>query len=300
MAAILAPTDAALGQAVVNNPRVPVRIRQSLNIESGLNDGIALPIILILISIAGIEDNDKTASYWIKFTAFQVILGPIAGIAVGYIGGKLVTWSSKKDWMSREFQDISALGLSLLAFSVAELIGGNGFIAAFAAGLTIGNISKSICSCLYEFGEAEGQLLTLITFMIFGAFMVLPELGNLNWQIVIYAVLSLTLIRMIPVAISLFGLRLKVPTILFMGWFGPRGIASILFALLLIEESGIANGNEIFSVIIMTVFLSVFAHGITSVPLSEWYAKKIEEFKHARKEIPEHVKEMPTRIKWKE
>ena len=221
LAAILAPTDAALGQAVVSNPRVPVRIRQSLNIESGLNAGIALPLILILISIAGIEDNDKTASYWIKFSAFQIILGPLAGICIGYVGGKMVEWSSKKDWMSREFQDISVLGLSLLAFSVAELIGGNGFIAAFTAGLTLGNTSKSVCSCLYEFGEAEGQLLTLITFMIFGAFMVLPELSNLNWQIVLYGVLSLTIIRMIPVAISLIGLRLKFPTIFFIGWFGP-------------------------------------------------------------------------------
>ena len=302
LAAILAPTDAALGQAVVSNPRVPVRIRQSLNIESGLNDGIALPLILILISIAGIEDNDKTASYWIKFSAFQIILGPLAGICIGYVGGKMVEWSSKKDWMSREFQDISVLGLSLLAFSVAELIGGNGFIAAFTAGLTLGNTSKSVCSCLYEFGEAEGQLLTLITFMIFGAFMVLPELSNLNWQIVLYGVLSLTIIRMIPVAISLIGLRLKFPTIFFIGWFGPRGIASILFALLILEESGITNGNEIFAVIMITVLFSIFAHGITSVPLSAWYAKKLEELKHSKEEIPEHAKvtEMPTRIKWKD
>jgi len=301
LAAILAPTDAALGQAVVSNPRVPVRIRQSLNIESGLNDGIALPVILILISIAGIEDNDKTTSYWIKFTASQVILGPIAGICIGYFGGKLIEWSSKKDWMSREFQDISALGLSLLAFSVAELIGGNGFIAAFTAGLTLGNTSKTVCACLYEFGEAEGQLLTLITFMIFGAFMVLPELSNINWQIILYGALSLTMIRMIPVALSLIGVGLKLPTMLFLGWFGPRGIASILFALLILEESGITNGNEIFSVIMVTVLFSVFTHGLTSVPLSNWYARKIERLKHTQKEIPEHinVKEMPTRIRWK-
>jgi len=299
LAAILAPTDAALGQAVVSNPRVPVRIRQSLNIESGLNDGIALPIILILISITGAEEHRQSASFWFKFSAYQVILGPLVGIIVGYCGGKLVALSSRKNWMSREFQDISSLGLSLLAFSAAELIGGNGFISAFTAGLTIGNTSRSICACLYEFGEAEGQLLTLITFMIFGAFMVLPELSGINWRIALYAVLSLTVIRMIPVAISLIGLRLRLPTILFLGWFGPRGIASILFALLLVEESNITHGNEIFSVVMITVLFSVFAHGITSVPGSNLYAGIIERLKHPKKEMPEHleVKEMPTKIR---
>jgi len=301
LAAILAPTDAALGQAVVSNPRVPVRIRQSLNIESGLNDGIALPVVLILLSIAGIEDNDKTSSYWIRFAAYQVILGPVAGICVGYLGGKLVVWSSKRDWMSREFQDISALGLSLLAYSAAELIGGNGFIAAFTSGLTLSYTSKTACESLSEFGDTEGQLLTLITFMIFGAFMVLPELGSLNWQIVIYGVLSLTIIRMVPVALSLTGLGLKPPTILFIGWFGPRGIASILFALLILEESGITHGNEIFTIIMITVLFSVFAHGLTSYPVSELYARKFEKLKDIQKTMVEHqtVKEMPTRIKWK-
>ncbi len=300
LAAILAPTDAALGQAVVSNPRVPVRIRQSLNIESGLNDGIVLPMILILISITGAEEQRQSASFWIKFSAYQVILGPIVGIFVGYVGGKLVELSSRKNWMSREFQDISALGLSLLAFSAAELIGGNGFISAFTAGLTLGNTARSICRCLYEFGETEGQLLTLITFMIFGAFMILPELSGLNWRIVLYAVLSLTVIRMIPVALSMIGLRLRFSTILFLGWFGPRGIASILFALLLLEESNIPHGSEIFTVVMITVLFSVFAHGITSVPGANLYAGAIEKLKHAGKEMPEHadVKEMPTKISW--
>ena len=137
--------------------------------------------------------------------------------------------------------------------------------------------------------------------MIFGAFMVLPELENLNWQTVIYVILSLTIIRMIPVALSLIGLGLRLPTILYLGWFGPRGIASILFALLILDESGITHGNEIFSVIMITVFFSVFAHGLTSVPLSDRYAGKIEKLKIIQKEMPEHqsVNEMPTRIKWK-
>ena len=171
LAAILAPTDAALGQAVVNSPRLPVRIRQALNVESGLNDGLVLPIVLVFLSLAAGQYEKETAE-WLRFAFLQVSLGPLAGIVVGLVGGKLVMWGQRTEWMNHSFQDLSSLGLSLLAYASAELIGGNGFIAAFCAGLTLGNTARSICSCLYEFAEAEGQLLTLLVFMVFGAIMV--------------------------------------------------------------------------------------------------------------------------------
>lgn len=301
LAAMLAPTDAALGQAVVSIQEVPVRIRQALNVESGLNDGIALPVFLLFLSFAGAAEQVAPTSYWIRFAALQLILGPLVGIAVGYFGGKLVERGSRTGWINRSFQDLSALGLSLLAFAVAELVGGNGFIAAFTAGLTLGNTSRAICSCLYEFAEAEGQLLTLLIFTVFGAVMVPLALEHVGWRVIGYAVVSLTIIRMIPAAMSLIGARLQPDTVLFLGWFGPRGIATILFALLMLERAALSGGEQILVVAMTTVLLSVFAHGITAYPLAKWYAARAEEMgeEPGMAEL-EQVSEMPVRISYAE
>jgi NhaP-type Na+/H+ or K+/H+ antiporter len=298
LAAILAPTDAALGQAVVSSERVPVRIRQALNVESGLNDGIALPVILILLSIAGAAEHSQNVIYWIQFAALQVILGPLVGIGVGYFGGKLIERAARIGWINHAFQDLSALGLSLLAFAGAELIGGNGFIAAFCAGLTLGNCSRAICTCLYEFAEAEGQLLTLLIFMVFGALMLPMTLDHFSWVVLAYGVLSLTLIRIVPVVISLVGAGLRWQTVSFLGWFGPRGIASILFALLVVEESGLPGREQILIVVMATVVLSVFAHGVTAYPGAKWYERQVAKIKPEKKDVAEHrdVTEMPVRL----
>jgi NhaP-type Na+/H+ or K+/H+ antiporter len=294
LAAILAPTDAALGQAVVNSPKLPVRIRQTLNVESGLNDGLVLPVVLIFLSFA-IGQQDKDTGQWLWFVSKQVCLGPLAGLVVGYVGGKLVMWGQRTQWMNHSFQDLSSLGLSLLAFASAELIGGNGFIAAFCAGLALGNTARSVCTCLYEFAEAEGQLLTLLVFMVFGAIMVPDALEHFHWSHALYAVLSLTIIRMLPVAVSMLGIRLKWVTVFFLGWFGPRGIASILYVLLLLEESTVPGKDVILSVVMTTVLLSVFAHGITAFSGSKWYAQYAQA---ADSKAAEHqqVEEMPVRI----
>ena len=297
LAAVLAPTDAALGQAVINSPAVPVRIRQALNVESGLNDGIVLPVVLILLSVAGATEHQGTAGFWLRFTAIQLVVGPLVGVAVGYIGGKLVEHGSHTGWINRSFQQLSALGLSLLAFAGAGILGGNGFLAAFCAGLALGNCSRSICSCLYEFAEAEGQLLSLLVFMIFGAVMVPEALAHLSWFVLFYALLSLSLVRMVPVAVSMLGAKLRGETVLFLGWFGPRGLASILFAFLVVEQSNIAGREEVLVIVVTTVLLSVFAHGITALPLANWYAARAETMKD-EPDIEEHVvvAEMPVRL----
>ena len=276
LAAILAPTDAALGQVVVNSPKLPVRIRQTLNVESGLNDGLALPVVLIFLALAA-GQQDKEAGEWLWFAARQVSLGPLAGIVVGLLGGKLVMWGQRTGWMNHTFQDLSSLGLSLLAYASAELIGGNGFIAAFCAGLMLGNTARSICTCLYEFAEAEGQLLTLLVFMVFGAIMVPDALEDLSWLHVLYAVLSLTVIRMLPVAVSMLGSRLRWVTVFFLGWFGPRGIASILYVLLLLEGSSVPGRDVILSVVMTTALLSVFVHGLSVFSGIRWYAAYTEQ-----------------------
>ena len=297
VAAILAPTDAALGQTVVSNPRVPARIRQALNVESGLNDGLALPMVLVFLAMAGTAEDPDRVGFWANFTAKQIVLGPLVGVGVGYLGGRLVHLGTRTEWMTHSFQQLSALALSLLAFALAELVGGNGFIAAFTAGLTIGNTSRQVCGCLYEFAEAEGQLLALLTFMVFGGMMVWPTLEHLNWLIVAYGVLSLAVVRMLAVGLSLIGAGLQGDTLLFLGWFGPRGLASIVFGLLALERANIDGREEIFAIVIATVLLSVFAHGVTALPGTNWYAARAEEMK-AEPDMAEFVPvtEMPVRI----
>ncbi|MFB6276346.1 MAG: cation:proton antiporter [Halothece sp.] len=298
LATILAPTDAALSQAVVNSSRVPVCIRQAINVESGLNDGICLPILLIFLSLAGIIERTDTAAFWLTFTAKQILLGPVIGIAIGYIGGWLITESVKYQGINRTFENLSVIGLSLLAYSCAELIGGNGLIAAFCAGLTLGNTAPSICQCLHEFGEAEGQLLILVIFLIYGSTMVFPALSAINWEIVLYAVASLTLVRLLGVAISVYGLGLKPVTILFVGWFGPRGVASVLYGLLVLEREAVQAQEVIFPVMVITVLLSVFAHGLTAFPASQWYAKHMERADADQPELAS-VEELPVRLPWR-
>ena len=293
LAIILAPTDAALGQAVVGSPLVPVRIRQALNVESGLNDGLVLPLLLIALSVASATSKVVDPAYWIQYTAMQLVLGPLVGIGVGYLGGLLVATASRNEWMDHAFQDLAALGLSVLSFSLAHLVGGNGFIAAFCAGLTLGNLSRPICASLYEFVEAEGQLLTLIVFMVFGAVLVPESVAFFDGTSLLYAALSLTVVRGLPVALSLVGARLHLSTVLFLGWFGPRGLASVLFALLVLEDSLLSDREAIMGVVMMTVLLSVFAHGLTAFPGVHWYSKRME-----RGEKIEHreVGEMPVRF----
>jgi len=294
LAVILAPTDAALGQAVVSSPQVPVRIRQALNVESGLNDGMALPILLFCLSLAGMTEHSGPASHWLGFAAKQLVLGPLAGVAVGWVGGRAIVWSHRRGWIDPSYQQLAAIGLALLSFALAEAIGGNGFIAAFCAGLVMGNSARSICGPLHEFAEAEGQLLTLLTFMLFGAAMVVPSLEVIGWQGVVYGALSLSLIRLVPVAIRLIGLDLRPSTVLFLGWFGPRGLASILYALLMVEEAELAGGDKIFAITMVTVLISVVAHGVTAVPASRRYASSVEAMEN---ETPErqNVAEMPLR-----
>lgn len=275
----------------------PVRIRQALNVESGLNDGIALPFLLIFLSAATASASlVEDATYWLVFTANQIVLGPVVGIAVGYLGAKLLQSANRAGWINEVFLKLAAVGLALIGFGAAELLHGNGFIAAFAAGLMMGNVARDICPKLYQFGEVEGQLLALLTFMIFGGLMVPEWLGSVTWTTMIYALLSLTLIRALPVAVSLVGLKLQAVTVLFLGWFGPRGIASILYALLILEESTILPTETLLPTVTLTVLFSVFLHGLTAHPGAIAYAAALGSMPET--ELPEHeeIVEMPLRL----
>lgn len=292
LAAILAPTDAALGQAVVSAHAVPVRIRQAINVESGLNDGIALPAVLLFAALAS-SSHGTDSNNWVLFAILQVTLGPLAGVFIGYFGGKLLDTAVEKGWVTNSFQGIGVLSLAFFTFSIAELVGGNGFIACFVGGLVFGNTIKHPCKFLFEFMEGDGELLILITFLIFGLTMLPAGIELLNPMYLLYALLSLTVIRMLPIAISLIGTGVRLPTHLFLGWFGPRGLASILFVLLILEESEIMYGTEILTVTVITVVLSAFLHGISAAPLANLYSKLVSSMGECQEIKP--VCEIPLR-----
>jgi NhaP-type Na+/H+ or K+/H+ antiporter len=273
---VLAPTDAALGQAVVNNPRVPLRVRQALNVEAGLNDGLSVPFLALFLTLAVAEEELQPASYWIRFALEQIGFGVLVGIGVGLGGGWLVSQASRRGWMTDSFQRLALLALALIAWALADQIGGNGFIAAFVGGLAVGPTVEHVGERLIRFTDAEGQLLNLSVFFIFGV-LVIGLKGSLSWEVALYALLSLTVIRLLPVALSLLGTHLRVVSVLFMGWFGPRGLASIVLGLIVVAEAPtLAGREEIELVVALTVLLSVLLHGLTAAPLSAAYARRVE------------------------
>lgn len=271
LAALLAPTDAALGQAVVSAKAVPVRIRQAINVESGLNDGLALPAVLLFAALASVQHEATEASEWVRFVLLQLTLGPLIGVIVGLIGTRMLDSAIDRGRVNASFQGIGILSLAIFIYVVAELAGGNGFIAAFIGGMVFGNTIRHPCTYLFEFMESEGQLLMLIAFLVFGAVLLPEGLEHANLIIVFYAVLSLTAIRMIPIALSLVGADLGSATKLFLGWFGPRGLASILFVLLILEESQVPHRDEILATTVITVALSAILHGVSAAPLAKRY-----------------------------
>ncbi len=274
MAFLLSPTDAALGKVVITSTLIPGKIRHAINVESGLNDGIALPPILIcMAALSETPGAHAEVHYWIFFTLKQLILGPLIGAAVGWFGGRLVDKASQAGWMNDTFQRLSSLALAIIAFSLAEMVHGNGFIATFFAGLFLGTHTPQIRERLQAFGEAEGEALELFIFLLFGMILVPVAIPFWNLTTWIYALLSLTVIRMVPVGISLMGSGLSWKSVGFIGWFGPRGIASILYLLVVLIHLGVKGYEQIMSVVVLTILLSVFLHGLSALPLSKTYRK---------------------------
>ncbi len=275
LAVILSPTDAALGLAVVTSKIVPLKIRQTINVESGLNDGLALPPLLICMAVlSGVSAEESETSYWVMFTVKQFIYGPLIGGLVGWAGGYLIDKFSGKAWMNHTFQSLSSVTIALLSFALAEMAGGNGFIAAFFAGMFLGTKTEAIRERIHEYGEATSQALMGFIFLLLGLFAIPLTFPYWTTSSLIYALLSLTVIRMLPVALSLLGTGLSWGTIGFIGWFGPRGIASVLYMFMVLIEFGPKGIEPVIAVITLTVFLSVFLHGITAVPFSKFFKKE--------------------------
>ncbi|MFT4708502.1 MAG: NhaP-type Na+/H+ or K+/H+ antiporter [Reinekea sp.] len=275
-AAILAPTDAALGQAVVTNEAVPIRPRRALTVESGLNDGLALPAVLFFAALAAASEAQDSAE-WLIYGAKQILLGPLAGAIVGFIGGWAFLRAKSAGSTSDIYEGVGALALAGSAYLGAVLIGGNGFISAFVAGLAFGMVIKGACKFVYEFTESEGQLLTWSAFFLLGATLVPDAIVHLTLPMLGLILVSLFIVRPLAIWVSLFGTDAHGTTKMFFGWFGPRGLATALFALLAMENLPHALGQDILHLAINAVWISAILHGVTAAPGARWYGAKTKQ-----------------------
>lgn len=269
---MLAPTDAALGQAVVTDPSVPVYVRQGLNVESGLNDGLAFPLfeVAVTVAVVGIQGVDASEAF---ITLIREIgLGALSGAAVGISAAWLLSRARRASWTGPHWHGIATVGITAAAYGLALSIGGNGFIAAFAAGLAYRPSVDLPTSD--DVSHDMAQLLTMLAFLVFGALVLGPDLGAFNWRMILYALLSLTLVRIASVAIALLDSRSRIQTVAFIGWFGPRGVASVLYSFLLLESiDELAVYRPVVDVVTLTVALSVLLHGMTAAPLARIYGQ---------------------------
>ena len=274
LAAVLAPTDAGLGQVIVNSPRVPMRIRQALNVEAGLNDGLSVPFLLFFIGLADASADGQRASFT-RFIVEQLGYGGLIGVGIGLAGGWLLGVAHRREWTAHSWQQLGVVALPTFCAVASEAVGASMFIAAFVAGLAVQVGFKEAGKHSVEFTEEWGQLLNLSVFFIFGL-LVARDWQHFTAALVLYAVLSLTVVRMFPVAIALMGTRLSRATLLFMGWFGPRGLASIVLAMVYLEHGKQHPGEATIRLAVMvTVLLSIFAHGLSAMPGINLYAGKV-------------------------
>src|SRR5213592_2569702 len=284
LAIVLAPTDAALGQAVVTDRRIPSRIRQGLNVESGLNDGICVPLLLIAIAIAEAHEGAIGHGSAVHLVLEEIGYGIIGGALAGLAAAVVVRLGVARHLVDPIWLQIVPVAGAALAYGLAVWMGGSGFIAAFVGGAVFGAMRGEVGGEVTLFLEETGGLLGAVTFVLFGAVMLVPALHDLSGSVVLYALLSLTLVRIVPVVLAMLGSSARPPTVAFLGWFGPRGLASIVFAVILVEDANLAHESLLLHTIFLTIALSVLLHGLTAAPLERryvaWFAS------HPRDAVP--------------
>jgi NhaP-type Na+/H+ or K+/H+ antiporter len=269
IAAIVAPTDAALGAPILSDERVPQRIRRALNVESGLNDGIATPFVNVFLAAAvagGLGSSDGVRS-----AVSHLVVGAVVGVVIGAIGGRLIEAAHRRDLMAHGAQPLAVLGLAGLAYAGALPLHGNGFIAAFVAGLFFGATVPADDPERTEFTQDVAEGMTLVVWFVFGAVLLVPAVRDATWGDLAFAIAALTAVRMIPVAVALTGTGLDRTTKAFVGWFGPRGLASVVFTLIAVDTLNEADGKRVLSTVGLTIALSVIAHGVTAGPFAARY-----------------------------
>lgn len=286
LAIILAPTDAALGQAVVSDDRLPSRIRQALNVESGLNDGICVPLLVIALAWADTESGTLSATESLRVAAEEIGYGLAAGAVVGAAAAVLLRRAVRAGWSGGSWEQVVPFAAALAAYGLADWAGGSGFIAAFVGGVAFGALFREHENA-GRFLEEAGGLTNAVTFVVVGAVLLVPLLDAVDPAMVAYALVSLTAVRMVPVALSLVGTNARRPTVAFLGWFGPRGLASLVFVVIVLDSEGLPHTDVIVSTALATVVLSVIAHGASAVPLVNRYAQWYQA--HATKPTMESV-----------
>jgi NhaP-type Na+/H+ or K+/H+ antiporter len=278
LATMLAPTDAALGKAVVTDEKVPDEVRQGLNVESGLNDGICVPVLFVFLAMAlGKAGEAGPWTLALRLVAEEIGIGLAVGVILTLLATELLKTARHRKWVTHTWVHVPVVALALSCFGLAQYLGGSGFIAAFAGGLLFGVLTKDLRDRFLLAAEGTGDTLALVTWVIFGSAVVGQALGHFSWLILLYAVLSLTLIRMLPVFISLAGSGINTDGKLFIGWFGPRGLASIVFAVIVVNsELPSTETGPIAMTVVCTVMLSILAHGITANPLVAAFSDRIK------------------------
>ncbi len=267
LATMLAPTDAALGKAVVSDSRVPVNIREGLNVESGLNDGICVPLLFVFLTLA-IEQGQQNAGFLaLRLIVEEIGIGILVAFAVTLPGIWLIKHGMSRRWVSETWRQLPVISLAMACFASAQMLGGSGFIAAFVGGLLFDALCKDHKHQLLLAAEGSGDTLALLTWIIFGAAVIgLAASQGFSLNIILYALLSLTLIRLLPVYLALKGTGLTLSEKLFVGWFGPRGLASIVFILIVLDKS-LPGSKTLALTVVCTIIFSVIAHGLTANPL---------------------------------
>lgn len=271
LATMLAATDAALGKGVITNKLVPVRIREGLNVESGINDGICVPVLFLFIALAvDFDTGGSSFVFALKLVALEVGIGLIVGLGIAALGARILQYCWKRGWITEVWTQLPVVALSLACFSIAQSLHGSGYVAAFVGGLLFGSLVTSGKHQLMIAAEGTSETFALVTWVMFGAAVLGQVFEYFNWQVVLYSLLSLTVIRMLPMFISLTGSKETVTSKLFLGWFGPRGLASIVFAVIVLNNN-VKNGGLLALIVVCTVTLSIFGHGLTA----NWLARRL-------------------------
>jgi NhaP-type Na+/H+ or K+/H+ antiporter len=291
--AIVAPTDASLGAAIVSDERIPERIRRLLNVESGLNDGIATPFVNCFLALAA---TAELAQHRVTLLSAlrELAVGVGLGVGMGAVGGLLLAATVRRGWCAPAAKPLVVFGLALATYSTALVVEGNGFVAAFVAGMAFGAVMPADDGGAEGFSEEAGSLLALLVWFIFGAAIVVPGLKAVTWSDAAFAVLALTVVRMAPVALSLVGTGLDRTTVALVGWFGPRGLASVVFGLIAYDELAPADAKRVLAAVTLTVVLSVVAHGVTAGPFVQRYAASLGRLGAGQ---PEHAPTSPFRVR---
>ncbi len=286
--AIVAPTDAALGARILQDERVPTGVRRLLNVESGLNDGIATPFVNLFI--AGAVTSEAVGGTHLTAAVVELVGGAALGVGIGVVGAILLEFSRRRGWSAPTSRPLAVLALALFAYATADVAGTNGFIAAFVAGMAFGTVHRHADEAVLHFTEESGTLLSLLVWFGFGAVMLVPGLEDVNWRDVVFALLALTVVRMAPTALALTGSGLDRTTVAFVGWFGPRGLATIVFGLIAVDSLAPEQSTVALASITLTVALSVLLHGVTASPLAARYGAYARRL-HAQR--PEHQEVAP-------